>query len=170
MAPFDPLTIYQPLGLPNNWPLGVDIDHFENHCTRPRRWESRAVCYILAILEHQIINTIVCINYVYLFVFFSDYVETTSTMGSQIDTHAKIYNLQWTSQISITVQKKFSNSHSFPSVNTNVLKKFILFQHVFWRCACIHAATSTLWEPAYDIFVLRFWLKKQQFSVALPTP
>jgi len=31
--PFDPLTIYQPLGWPN-WPLGVDIDHFENHCTR----------------------------------------------------------------------------------------------------------------------------------------
>jgi len=28
----------------------------------------------------------------------------------------------------------------------------------------------TLWEPAYDIFVLRFRPKKQQFSVALPTP
>jgi len=28
----------------------------------------------------------------------------------------------------------------------------------------------TLGEPAYDIFVLRFRPKKQQFSVALPTP
>ena len=28
----------------------------------------------------------------------------------------------------------------------------------------------TLWEPAYDIFVLRFRPKKQQFLVALPTP
>jgi len=28
----------------------------------------------------------------------------------------------------------------------------------------------TLWEPGYDIFVLRFRLKKQQFLVALPTP
>jgi len=26
----------------------------------------------------------------------------------------------------------------------------------------------TLWEPAYDLFVLRFRPKKQQFSVALP--
>jgi len=28
----------------------------------------------------------------------------------------------------------------------------------------------TRWEPVYDIFVLRFRPKKQQFSVALPTP
>jgi len=28
----------------------------------------------------------------------------------------------------------------------------------------------TLWEPAYDIFILGFRPKKQQFSVALPTP
>jgi len=28
----------------------------------------------------------------------------------------------------------------------------------------------TLWEPAYDIFVLPFLPRKQQFSVALPTP
>jgi len=28
----------------------------------------------------------------------------------------------------------------------------------------------TLWEPAYDTFVLQFRPKKQQFSVALPTP
>jgi len=28
----------------------------------------------------------------------------------------------------------------------------------------------TLREPVYDIFVLQFWRKKQQFSVALPTP
>jgi len=28
----------------------------------------------------------------------------------------------------------------------------------------------TLWEPAYDIFVLGFRPKKQQFLVALPTP
>jgi len=28
----------------------------------------------------------------------------------------------------------------------------------------------TLWELAYDIFVLRFRPKKQQFSVALPAP
>jgi len=27
---FGPLTIYRPLGW-SNWPLGVDIDHFENH-------------------------------------------------------------------------------------------------------------------------------------------
>jgi len=25
-------------------------------------------------------------------------------------------------------------------------------------------------EPAYDIFIIRFQPKKQQFSVALPTP
>jgi len=28
----------------------------------------------------------------------------------------------------------------------------------------------TLIEPVYDIFVLGFWPKKQQFSVALPMP
>jgi len=28
----------------------------------------------------------------------------------------------------------------------------------------------TLWELVYDIFVLRFRPKKQQFSVALPAP
>jgi len=28
----------------------------------------------------------------------------------------------------------------------------------------------TLWEPVYDIFVLQFQPKKQQFLVALPTP
>jgi len=28
----------------------------------------------------------------------------------------------------------------------------------------------TLTEPVYGIFVLRFWPKQQQFSVALPTP
>jgi len=28
----------------------------------------------------------------------------------------------------------------------------------------------TRWQPAYDIFVLQFRPKKQQFSVALPTP
>jgi len=27
----------------------------------------------------------------------------------------------------------------------------------------------TLWEPVYDIFILRFRPKKQQFLVALPT-
>jgi len=32
------------------------------------------------------------------------------------------------------------------------------------------SSTLTLWEPAYDIFVPRFRPKKQQFSVALPTP
>ena len=31
-------------------------------------------------------------------------------------------------------------------------------------------AALTRWLLAYDIFVLRFWPKKQQFSVALPTP
>jgi len=31
-------------------------------------------------------------------------------------------------------------------------------------------ATVTLWEPACDIFILRFRPKKQQFSVPLPTP
>jgi len=30
---FDPVTIYRPLGW-SNWPLGVDIDHFENHWLR----------------------------------------------------------------------------------------------------------------------------------------
>jgi len=28
--PFDPVTIYQPL-VWSNWPLGIDINHFENH-------------------------------------------------------------------------------------------------------------------------------------------
>jgi len=28
----------------------------------------------------------------------------------------------------------------------------------------------TRWLPAYGIFVIRFWPKKQQFSVALPAP
>ena len=32
------------------------------------------------------------------------------------------------------------------------------------------AVPLTLWEPAYNIFVLRFRPKKQQFSVALPLP
>ena len=32
--PFNTVTIYGPLGWPN-WPLGVKIDHFENHCCRP---------------------------------------------------------------------------------------------------------------------------------------
>jgi len=33
-------------------------------------------------------------------------------------------------------------------------------------CKC----NLTRWLPAYGIFVLRFRPKKQQFSVALPTP
>jgi len=28
----------------------------------------------------------------------------------------------------------------------------------------------TLWEPAYDVFVLQFRPKKQQFLVVSPTP
>jgi len=31
---FDPVTIYWPLGW-SNWHLGVDINHFEAHCSRP---------------------------------------------------------------------------------------------------------------------------------------
>jgi len=37
---------------------------------------------------------------------------------------------------------------------------------LFWKIEL----SLTLWEPAYDIFVLQFQPKKQQFSVALPTP
>jgi len=33
-----------------------------------------------------------------------------------------------------------------------------------------HSRNLTLLEPVYDIFVLRFQPKKQQFLVALPTP
>jgi len=33
VTPFDPVTIYRLLGW-SNWPLGVDIDHFENHWFR----------------------------------------------------------------------------------------------------------------------------------------
>jgi len=33
LPPFDPVSIYRPLGW-SNWPLGVDIDQFENHCYR----------------------------------------------------------------------------------------------------------------------------------------
>jgi len=33
VTPFDPVTIHWPLGW-TNWPLGVDIDHFENHWCR----------------------------------------------------------------------------------------------------------------------------------------
>jgi len=32
VAPFNPVTIYRPLRW-SNWPLGVDIDNFENHCS-----------------------------------------------------------------------------------------------------------------------------------------
>ena len=35
--PFDPVTIYRPLGW-SIWPLGVDIDHFENHWSNTR-WQ-----------------------------------------------------------------------------------------------------------------------------------
>jgi len=31
VTPFDPVAIYRPLGW-SNWPLVVDIAHFENHC------------------------------------------------------------------------------------------------------------------------------------------
>jgi len=40
MTPIRPVTIYRPLGW-SNWPLGVDIDHFENHC--PKRTRSLAL-------------------------------------------------------------------------------------------------------------------------------
>jgi len=36
VTPFDPVTIYRPLGW-SNWPLGVDIDHFEIHWFRATR-------------------------------------------------------------------------------------------------------------------------------------
>jgi len=37
-----------------------------------------------------------------------------------------------------------------------------------WLLPLLHYLT--LWEPVYDIFILRFRPKKQQFSVALPMP
>jgi len=40
---------------------------------------------------------------------------------------------------------------------------------VLFKLFC-YGAPLTRWEPVYGIFVLRFRPKKQQFSVALPTP
>jgi len=45
-----------------------------------------------------------------------------------------------------------------------------LYNLGFMICGSHSALSLTLWEPAYDIFVLRFRPKKQQFLVALPTP
>jgi len=64
-----------------------------------------------------------------------------------------------------------------------------LLKQVHWSTRCLSArdlltsleqpwfcikdtivATFTLWELAYNISVLQFWSKKQQFSVVLPTP
>jgi len=42
-----------------------------------------------------------------------------------------------------------------------------LVRNCHFTCICWN---STLWEPAYNIFILRFRPKKQQFLVALPTP
>jgi len=33
VTPFDPVTIYRPFGWSNR-PMGVDVDHFENHRLR----------------------------------------------------------------------------------------------------------------------------------------
>ena len=55
-----------------------------------------------------------------------------------------------------------------PKASLSVLSNVLLH---LWPCLSMFSSNSlTVWEPAYNIFVLRFQLKKQQFSVALPTP
>jgi len=46
------------------------------------------------------------------------------------------------------------------------------FTQYSYLCSVIVSQQSslTLWEPAYNIFVLQFRPKTQQFSVTLPTP
>jgi len=41
---------------------------------------------------------------------------------------------------------------------------------IFRKFKISKANILTRWKPAYGIFVLWFWPKKQQFSGALPTP
>jgi len=45
-------------------------------------------------------------------------------------------------------------------------KQNVIIKFLCWQSFC----RLTFWEPGYDIFVLWFQPKKQQFSVALPTP
>ena len=55
--------------------------------------------------------------------------------------------------------------------NMSISYNYVLFCN--WPIVLMHpfnACALTLWEPAYDIFVLWFRPKTQQFSVALPTP
>jgi len=49
------------------------------------------------------------------------------------------------------------------------LLKFVSLLHCF-KTQSPAPRLLTLWEPACDTFVLQFRPKKQQFSVALPTP
>jgi len=45
-------------------------------------------------------------------------------------------------------------------------------QQSYWKALekIVNYGILTLWEPAYDTFVLWFRPKKQQISAALPTP
>jgi len=74
-----------------------------------------------------------------------------------------------------------TRKHERPATTVEMLKytrvvdvsRSVTHKHELWiwfppSCAVMKAVL--LWEPAYDIFVLRFRSKKQQFSVALPTP
>ena len=60
--------------------------------------------------------------------------------------------------------------HSFTMFCKDFVRQIIFCKPSFHIQVDIALSCLTRWLPAYGIFVLRFQPKKQQFSVALPTP
>jgi len=54
--------------------------------------------------------------------------------------------------------------------DTDPSESVVECEHFYLQNSKSRLPIKILWEPTYDIFVLRFRPKKQQFSVALPTP
>jgi len=55
-------------------------------------------------------------------------------------------------------------------LKTNIVNLPLDKQYDLPKKLSTYPYSLTLWELAYDIFVLWFQPKKQQFSVSLPTP
>jgi len=58
----------------------------------------------------------------------------------------------------------------FQIVTTKTLRERIILWKILYKFKLFLRLLLTRWLPVYDIFALWFRPKKQQFSVALPTP
>jgi len=61
-------------------------------------------------------------------------------------------------------------THIYTWLRKDVKVSFKMLGYSFSSVLLNLHPSLTLWEPVYDIFVVQFQPKKEQFSVALPTP